>query len=75
MPVAVADLARSERLARFDYERRVLARDLGARHGDDPGAHVLTEHGLGNLQPVETWPEFESLPGNVTGLFQAPAGG
>ncbi|MDC0032952.1 transcription-repair coupling factor [Alphaproteobacteria bacterium] len=32
-------------------------------------ARVLEEHGLGNLQPIDNWPELDKLPITTTGLL------
>ena len=67
-PSTIFDAVRDNITAERRVGRRtaIAAFSAGSR---DRLSRMLEEHGLGNLQPVENWPEFDNLPANATGMF------
>ena len=67
-PSTIFDAVRDHITAQRRLGRRtaIAAFTAGSR---DRLARVLEEHGLGNLQPVNNWPEFTKLPVTATGLL------
>jgi transcription-repair coupling factor (superfamily II helicase) len=61
---AVRDHISAER--RQGRHTAIAAFTVGSR---DRLARVLEEHGLGHLQPVNSWPDLAELPTTVTGLL------